>query len=89
MFAEIMFWMVVLRQMVGRRGVASIIHVSSNDSDAAVGTMNYWLSRPLAARVTWGGLSRCVPSFEGGGASGTPTAPACTHSRVTCPPGPG
>ena len=57
MFAEIMLWRVVLRRMVGRHGVAGVIHVSPDGSVAAAGTVSYWSSRPLAARVVQCGLS--------------------------------
>ena len=57
MFAEIMLRRVVLRWMVGRHGVAGVIHVSPDGSVAAAGTVSYWSSRPLAARVVQCGLS--------------------------------
>ena len=57
MFAEIIFRMVVLRPMVGSCSVASVVHMSSDDSVTTAGTVSYLSSRPLAARVAQGGLS--------------------------------
>ena len=61
MFAEIISRMVVLRPMVGRHGVASVVHMSSDDSVTTAGAVSYLSYRPLAARVARGGLSGRVP----------------------------